>query len=69
MLTLTDRAVEESNDGGETWVAKETLPDTSAYFTAGTDDTGKYLLIGEEGAVPPLVEKTNALKYKLMDNH
>lgn len=69
VLTLTDRAVEESNDGGETWVTKETLPDTSAYFTAGTDDTGKYLLIGEEGAVPPLVEKTNALKYKLMDNH
>ena len=69
VLTLTDRAVEESNDGGETWVAKETLPDTSAYFTAGTDDTGKYLLIGEEGAVPPLVDQANALKYKLMDNH
>ena len=30
----------------------------------GTDDTGAYLLIGEEGAQPPLVEKTNAMKYK-----
>lgn len=65
VLTLTERAVEESNDGGGTWGAKEALPDTSAYFTAGTDDTGKYLLIGEEGAAPPLVDKTNALKYKL----
>jgi hypothetical protein len=64
VLTLTGRAVEESSDGGKTWGEKETLPDTSAYFTAGTDDTGKYLLIGEEGAVPPLVDKKNALKYK-----
>ncbi len=65
VLTLTGRAVEESNDGGKTWGAKETLPDTSAYFTAGTDDSGKYLLLGQEGAVPPLVDKKNAMKYKL----
>lgn len=65
MLTLTDRIVEESNDGGKTWGAKEALPDTSAYFTTATEDSGKYLLLGQEGAVPPLVDKTNALKYKL----
>jgi hypothetical protein len=65
VLTLTDRSVEESNDGGKTWGAKEALPDTSAYFTAGTDDSGKYLLLGQEGAVPPLVDKENALKYKM----
>jgi hypothetical protein len=64
VLTLTDRAVEESKDNGKTWGAKEKLPDTSAYFTAGTDDSGKYLLIGEEGAKPPLADKKNALKYK-----
>ncbi len=64
VLTLTNRISEESNDGGKTWGAKETLPDAKAYFAAGTDDTGKYLLIGEEGAVPPLVDKTNALKYR-----
>ncbi len=67
VLTLTDRAVEESNDGGKTWGAKETLPDTTAYFTVGTDDLGKYLLLGQEGAAPPLVDKTNALKYKLKE--
>lgn len=64
-LTLTDRVCEESNDDGATWSAKETLPDTSAYFTAGADDSGKYLLIGEEGAAPPLEDKKNAMKYKL----
>jgi hypothetical protein len=69
VLTLTDRVVEESIDGGMTWGAKETLPDTSAYFTATTDDTGKYLLVGEEGAAPPLVDKTNALKYKFVDTN
>ncbi|NLZ91817.1 MAG: hypothetical protein GX918_07845 [Clostridiales bacterium] len=69
VLTLTDRAVEESSDDGMTWGAREALPDTSAHFTAGTDDTGKYLLLGEEGAVPPLADKTNALKYKLLDIH
>jgi len=52
-------------DGGKTWGARETLTDTSAYFTAGTDDSGKYLLLGEEGSVPPLADKENALKYKL----
>ncbi|MGI5839851.1 MAG: S-layer homology domain-containing protein [bacterium] len=65
VLALTERAVAESNDDGKTWGATETLPDTSAYFTVGTDDAGKYLLLGEEGAIPPLVDKTNALKYRL----
>lgn len=63
MLTLTDRYSEESNDDGKNWSARETLPDSSAYFSAGSDGSGKYLLLGEEGAVPPLVEKTNAFKY------
>lgn len=67
VLTLTGRFSEESNDGGKTWGAKEALPDASSYFTAGTDDSGKYLLLGEEGAAPPLVEKTNALKYKFQE--
>lgn len=62
-LTLTDRSVEESSDGGSTWGAAEKLPDTSAYFIAGTNESGKYLLMGQEGAVPPLVDKDNALKY------
>ena len=62
-LTLSNRVVEESSDGGKTWGAKETLPDASAYFTAGSDAAGKYLLIGQEGAEPPLVDKKNAMKY------
>ena len=64
IITLTDRIAEESSDDGITWGAKENLPDALAYFIAGTDESGKYLLMGEEGAKPPLVEKQNAMKYK-----
>lgn len=67
VLTLTDRTTEESSDDGKTWSTKEVLPDASAYFTVGTDETGKYLLLGEEGAAPPLVEKKNAMKYRPKD--
>lgn len=64
VLTLTGRTAEESKDGGKTWGAPESLPDASAYFIAGTDDFGKYLLLGEEGAAPPLEDKKNAVKYR-----
>lgn len=67
VITLTDRIVEESSNDGSTWGTKEKLPDALAYFIAGTDESGKYLLIGEEGAAPPLVEKQNAFKYKSAD--
>lgn len=64
VITLVNRVAQESNDDGMTWGAEEMLPDTSSYFTAGSDTTGKYLLIGEEGATPPLVDKSNALIYR-----
>ena len=64
VLALTERMVEESQDGGKTWGSPEILPDTLAYFTIETDDMGPYLLIGGEGAAPPLVDKTNAMKYR-----
>lgn len=67
IITLTDRVVVESSDDGITWGAEEKLPDALAYFIAGTDESGKYLLMGEEGATPPLVEKQNALKYKFTE--
>lgn len=67
VLTLTNRTSENSDDDGKTWGAKETIPDTTAYFEAGTDESGKYLLLGEEGATPPLVDKKNALKYSLKE--
>ncbi len=63
LLTLTGRTVEESKDGGKTWGAPETLPDASAYFAAGKDDSGTYLLLGQEGEKPPLEDKKNAMKY------
>lgn len=65
-ITLTNRTVEESNDGGKTWGAKETLPDTTGYYTVESDAAGKYLLLGEEGAIPPLVNNKNAMKYTLL---
>ena len=64
VLTLTDRVAEESEDDGKTWSAPETLPKTSTPFVVGADEAGTFLLLGEEGATPPLVEKKNALKYK-----
>jgi len=67
VLTLTGRTAEESEDDGKTWSAPETLPDASSLFVVGTDDAGTYLLLGEEGATPPLVEKKNAMKYSLTD--
>ncbi len=67
VLTATERYVEESNDDGKTWGAKEALPNSSAYFTTGTDATGKYLLLGQEGATPPLVDRKNALKYSFKE--
>lgn len=67
VIALTDRTSEESNDDGRTWSAPETLPDASAYFSSGTDEAGKYLLLGEEGGTPPLLEKKNAMKYRPED--
>ena len=67
VLTLTDRTAEESTDGGKTWSAPETLPDASSHFVSGADETGTYLLLGEEGAAPPLVDKENSMKYQQID--
>jgi hypothetical protein len=67
VITLTDRFAEESGDDGKTWGKKEALPDASAYFTAGTDEEGKYLLLGLEGAKPPLNPPANALKYRFKE--
>lgn len=67
VLTLTNRTSENSDDNGKTWGTKETILDASAYFDVGTDESGKYLLLGEEGAAPPLTDKKNALKYSLKE--
>lgn len=64
VITLISRIAQESNDDGSTWGAEEALSDASSYFTAGTDESGRYLVIGAEGAVPPLNPPDNALKYK-----
>lgn len=68
LLTLTGRVVEESEDGGRTWGPPSSLPDASAYFAAGTDEIGAYLLIGEEGGELPLVDKENSVKYRWTDS-
>lgn len=64
VLTLTERIYTESSDGGQTWSAQEVLPDASCYFEAGADDSGKYLMLGQEGENPPLEDKVNAMKFK-----
>ncbi len=64
VVTLTDRIYFESSDSGQTWSAQEVLPDASCYYEAGTDDSGKYLMLGQEGANPPLEDKVNAMKFK-----
>lgn len=67
LLTLTDRVCEESDDNGASWGAKENLPDASSYFDTGTGDSGKYLLLGQEDATPPLNAPANALKFSLKE--
>ncbi len=64
VITLSERTSEESSDGGKTWNTAEKLPDASAYFSLGTDESGKYLMLGEEGGNLPLVDKKNAFKYR-----
>lgn len=67
ILTLTERTLEESADGGTTWAVPESLPDASAPYVTGTEDDKAYLLIGEEDATLPLLDKENTLKYRSKD--
>ncbi len=63
VVTLTDRVSVESSDSGQTWSAQETLPDASSHYSTGSDASGKYLLLGQEGAAPPLEASVNAMKF------
>lgn len=67
LLTLTERVYEESPDEGKTWENKENLPEASCYYLTGTDDSGRYLLLGQEGAVPPLDPSSNASKLSFKE--
>lgn len=66
VLELTKRVVKESTDLGKTWSGSESLPDASTFFLLGRDEVGAYLLLGGEGAEPPLVDKTNAARYRIV---
>lgn len=67
LLTLTKRVTVESTDNGESWSEQEPLPDASAYYELGKDDTGAYLLLGQEGASLPLEASVNAMKLSLKE--
>lgn len=66
VLTLTERVCIESNDNGATWGEKEKLPDASSYFATETGDA-KTLLLGQEGAKPPLSAPNNAMKFSFKE--
>ncbi len=61
ILTLTDRISVESGSQGQYWYELEELPDASGYYEIGRDDTGEYLLLGQEGMAPPLEPVINAM--------
>ena len=67
LLTLTDRVSIESGDNGQSWSEQEALPDASSYYSFGSGDSGKYLLLGQEGANPPLEASVNAMKLGFKD--
>lgn len=61
VITLTDQtSIEALDETGTAWSEPEKLPDASCYYVAGTDNSGKYLLLGQEDATPPLKEGINA---------
>lgn len=66
-LTLTDRISVESSDYGLSWSEEEALPDASCYYEIGSDDSGKYLLLGQEDAYLPLEAAVNAMKFSLKE--
>lgn len=63
-ITYSKSVSEESNDDGKTWSKKKSLPDHTDYVEFGTDEVGKYMLVGLDGATPPLDPETNAAKYR-----
>ncbi len=65
MLTLTYKSSKESSDFGNTWTAGNVRPPASYYYEIGKDGDDSYLMIGSEGAAPPLEAETNAAKYWL----
>lgn len=66
-VILTDRVSLESSDNGQTWGEKQALPDTSGYYRVESDDLGKYLLLGQEGATLPLEVSVNAMKFNSIE--
>jgi len=65
-ITFTSQTGKSSSDGGQTWAAGNSPPNATYYYALGTDDNGSYLLMGLEGATPPLDIETNAVSYSFM---
>jgi len=65
MLTLTYKSSKESSDFGNTWVEGKTRQPASHHYEIGEDGENSYLMIGLEGATPPLDPETNAARYWL----
>ncbi len=63
IITFSYTSSKVSSDYGETWTAGNTPPPASYYYELGADSNGDYLVIGLEGAEPPLDIETNAVLY------
>jgi hypothetical protein len=63
ILALTYKESKVSSDFGKTWTAGNARSPASYYYELGTDSDSSYLMIGLEGATPPLDTETNAVQY------
>lgn len=65
-IKLTERAVQETKDGGVTWSEPEAIPDESIRWVLGNDDHGAYILMVEMDAEPPFEHGVNAFRYDMV---
>ena len=65
-ITLSERTVQETKDGGLTWSEPEPIPDESVRWVLVNDNEGTYILLAEMDAEPPLEHGVNAFRYDMV---
>lgn len=66
VLTLTERVVQETTDGGLTWGEPEAIPDEEVHWILGHDEAGTFIMFVEKDAEPPFEHGKNAFRYDLV---